>query len=196
MLAVHLQKDCNVQQDGTYQISTGFALLKKNKIELMLICSCCSVFNLSVVFILNQIFMIKKTAWLLLIALSVLSCKKNKTKTDCRDKMCTYEFRSVGFRFMDNKGEGAEVKDFSVINQRTGEKVMANSSMTSNLVKGAFIIADDGNVRSLSEQGDNLKITGTSVQTNQTKSAVIKVSGGECACHIAKLSGPDQIAFD
>lgn len=140
--------------------------------------------------------MIKKTAWLLLIALSVLSCKKNKTKTDCMDKMCTYEFRSVGFRFMNNKGEGAEVKDFSVINQRTGEKVMANSSMTSNLVKGAFIIADDGNVRSLSEQGDNLKITGTSVQTNQTKSAVMKVSGGECACHIAKLSGPDQIAFD
>jgi len=110
--------------------------------------------------------------------------------------MCTYEFRSVSFRFMDNKGEGSEVKDFNVINQRTGEKVVANSNMVSDLVRGTFIIADDGNLRSLSEQGDNLKITGTSVQTNQTKSAVIKVSGGECACHIEKLSGPDQIAFD
>jgi len=140
--------------------------------------------------------MIRKTALLLLIGLSALSCKKNRTKSDCADKMCTNEFRSVVFRFMDNKGEGAEVKDFSVINQRTGEKVAANSSTNSNLVKGAFIIVDDGNVRTLSEQGDNLKITGTSVQTNQTRSAVLKVNGGECACHIEKLSGPDQVAFD
>ncbi|MNK45554.1 hypothetical protein D3C87_643160 [compost metagenome] len=138
----------------------------------------------------------KKTILALFIGLSVLSCKKNKAKSDCLDKMCTYEFRSVVFRFMDNKGEGAEVKDFSVINQRTGAKVTTNSSATSNLIKGAFIIVDDGNTRSLSEGGDNLKITGTSVQTNQTKSAIIKVSGGECACHINKLSGPDQVAFD
>jgi len=140
--------------------------------------------------------MMKKTILALFIGLSVLSCKKNKAKSDCLDKMCTYEFRSVVFRFMDNKGEGAEVKDFSVINQRTGAKVTTNSSATSNLIKGAFIIVDDGNTRSLSEGGDNLKITGTSVQTNQTKSAIIKVSGGECACHINKLSGPDQVAFD
>ena len=140
--------------------------------------------------------MIKKTAWLLLIALGALSCTKNKTKNDCLDKMCTYEYRSVVFRFMDNKGEGAEVKDFSVINQRTGEKVMANARTSGNFVKGAFVVVGDENIRSLSEQGDNLKITGTSVQSNQTKSAVIKVSGGECACHIDKLSGPDQIAFD
>ncbi len=138
----------------------------------------------------------KKTILALFIGLSVLSCKKNKAKSDCLDKMCTYEFRSVVFRFMDNKGEGAEVKDFSVINQRTGAKVTTNSSANSNLIKGAFIIVDDGNTRSLSEGGDNLKITGTSVQTNQTKSAIIKVSGGECACHINKLSGPDQVAFD
>ncbi|WP_175636505.1 hypothetical protein [Pedobacter ghigonis] len=140
--------------------------------------------------------MMKKTILALFIGLSVLSCKKNKAKSDCLDKMCTYEFRSVVFRFMDNKGEGAEVKDFSVINQRTGAKVTTNSSANSNLIKGAFIIVDDGNTRSLSEGGDNLKITGTSVQTNQTKSAIIKVSGGECACHINKLSGPDQVAFD
>jgi len=137
----------------------------------------------------------KKITLVLLIGLGLLSCKK-KTTSECDDKMCTYEFRSVVFRFLDNKGEGAEVKDFSVINQRTGAKVTANSSATSSLIKGAFVIVDDGNTRSLSEAGDNLKITGTSVQTNQTKSATIKVSGGECACHIGKLSGPDQVAFD
>lgn len=138
----------------------------------------------------------KKIALSLLIALSVSGCKKNKTNTACEDKMCTYEFRSVGFRFLDNKGEGTEVKDFKVINQRTGARVTANSSTNTNLIKGAFVIVDDGNTRSLSEEGDDLIITGISVQTNQTKSAVIKVSGGRCACHINKLTGPDQIIFD
>jgi hypothetical protein len=99
-------------------------------------------------------------------------------------------------KFVDNKAVGAEVKDFSVVNQRTGEKVYASSAATSNLIKGSFIIVDDGNTKSLSEAGDDLKITGTSVETNQTKSVIVKVKGGKCACHIEKVSGPEQIAFD
>jgi hypothetical protein len=55
---------------------------------------------------------------------------------------------------------------------------------------------DDGNTKSLSEEGDDLKITGTFEKTGQTKSAIIKVTGGICACHINKVSGPEQIAFD
>ncbi|WP_316826807.1 hypothetical protein [Pedobacter miscanthi] len=138
----------------------------------------------------------KKIALLLIIGIALLNCKKNKTITDCGDKMCTYEFVSYGIRFVDNKGEGAEVKDFSVINQRTGESLKANSSIYTSTVKGAFIVVDDGNKLQLSENGDDLKITGTSVATNQTKSVVIKMGGGKCACHISKISGPDQVVFD
>ncbi|MNX72795.1 hypothetical protein D3C86_1041630 [compost metagenome] len=72
----------------------------------------------------------------------------------------------------------------------------ASSAAASNLIKGSFIIVDDGNTKSLSEAGDDLKITGTSVETNQTKSVIVKVKGGKCACHIEKVSGPEQIAFD
>lgn len=138
----------------------------------------------------------KKIALVLLLGVALLTCKKNKTTSDCGDKICTEEFASVTLKFVDNKGAGAEVKDFSVINQRTGERIAVNSSIYTSTIKGLFIIVDDNNKLGLSEQGDNLKITGTSVETNQTKSDVIKVSGGKCACHISKISGPQQIAFD
>lgn len=138
----------------------------------------------------------KKIALVLLLGVALLTCKKNKTTSDCGDKICTEEFASVTLKFVDNKGAGAEVKDFSVINQRTGERIAANSSIYTSTIKGVFIIVDDNNKLGLSEQGDNLKITGTSVETNQTKSDVIKVSGGKCACHINKISGPQLIAFD
>ncbi|TCC98411.1 hypothetical protein [Pedobacter hiemivivus] len=138
----------------------------------------------------------KKIVLALLLVSALLSCKEKTTDTGCEDRICTEEFRSLVIKFVDNKAVGAEVKDFSVVNQRTGEKVYANSAAASNLIKGSFIIVDDGNTKSLSEAGDDLKITGTSVETNQTKSAIIKVKGGKCACHIEKVSGPEQIAFD
>jgi len=138
----------------------------------------------------------KKIVLALLLVSALLSCKEKTTDTGCEDRICTEEFRSLVIKFVDNKAVTAEVKDFNVINQRTGEKVYASSAAASSLIKGSFIIVDDGNTKSLSEAGDDLKITGTSVETNQTKSAIIKVKGGKCACHIEKVSGPEQIAFD
>ncbi len=138
----------------------------------------------------------KKITFALLMGIALLTCKKNKTTSDCGGKICTEEFASIMIKFVDNKGAGTEVKDVDVINQRTGKRIMANSSISTNTTKGVFIVVDDQNKLDLSDQGDDLKITGTSVGTQQTKSVIIKVSGGECACHIAKISGPDQIAFN
>jgi len=132
----------------------------------------------------------------LLFVSTLLSCEEKTNEPDCEDKMCTMEFRSLVIKFVDNKGAAAEVKDFSVVNQRTGEKVNANSSIGANLPKGSYVTVDDGNTKKLSEAGDDLKITGTSVETNQTKSAIVKVKGGKCACHIQKVSGPEQVTFD
>ncbi|WP_293787902.1 hypothetical protein [uncultured Pedobacter sp.] len=138
----------------------------------------------------------KKIMLLLLVAIAILTCKKNKATSDCGYKICTEEFVSVRMKFLDNKGAGTEVKDFSVINQRTGKRITANSSISTSTTKGVFIVVDDQNKLDLSEQGDDLKITGTSVDTRQTKSVVVKVTGGKCACHIVKISGPDQVAFN
>jgi hypothetical protein len=138
----------------------------------------------------------KKVTLVLLMGIALFACKKNKSTSECENKICTEEFVMLGIKFVDNKGAGAEIKYLSVINQRTGEKLYAKSSATVNTIKGYYIVLDDANKLQLSEQGDDLKISGTSVATNQTKSAVVKVSGGKCACHIKKISGAEQLAFD
>lgn len=137
----------------------------------------------------------KKLAITLLLGGLFLSCEKNTTE-DCKDKICTEEFRMLTIRFVDKQAQAVEVKDLNVVNQRTGERVYANSSTSANLIKGSYIFVDDGNTKSLSASGDDLKITGTSLTTNQVKSAIVKVKGGECACHIEKVAGPEQITFD
>ncbi|WP_316843462.1 hypothetical protein [Pedobacter psychrodurus] len=138
----------------------------------------------------------KKITLVLLMGIALVACKKNKSTSDCGNKMCTEEFVMTGIKFADKNGAGAEIKDLSVINQRTGEKLYAKSSASISTVKGYYVVLDDANKLQLSEQGDDLKITGTSITTNQTKSAIVKVSGGKCACHISRISGAEQITFD
>lgn len=138
----------------------------------------------------------KKLLLLLIMGIALLNCKKNKSTSECENKVCTEEFAMLGIKFVENKGAGAEIKDLSVVNQRTGEKLYAKSSASTSTVKGFYIVLDDGNKSQLSESGDDLKITGTSAITNQAKSVIIKASGGKCACHIKKITGPEQVAFD
>ncbi|MEJ2879841.1 hypothetical protein [Pedobacter sp. GR22-6] len=136
----------------------------------------------------------KKTLLLLLFAALMGSCKEENQ--DCENKICTEVFTSVTIQFVDNKGEAAELKSYSVVNERTGEVLKSSLSATVNLIKGTYIVADDGHLLNLSNDGDQLKVTGTSMETNQTKSASVKIRGGKCACHIEKVSGASQIQFD
>ncbi|RBQ02251.1 hypothetical protein [Pedobacter miscanthi] len=130
------------------------------------------------------------------IAAALIGCKKKNDTDKEPEKTCTTEFAMVSVKFTDKSGAGAEIKDITVINQRTGEKIQASANAFVDMVRGGYIVADDHNRPGLSESGDDLKVTATSVSTNQTKSATIKVSGGKSVCHINKISGPDQIAFD
>lgn len=137
----------------------------------------------------------KKIALALLLISVILSCKKKSTDSECGNRMCTEEFRSIGINYVDNKGLPAQVKDFSAVNQRTGEKIVPRMTAITT-IKGSYTVIDDLNTKTLSETGDDIKVTGTSVETNQTKSVIVKVKGGKCACHIDKLSGPEQVTFD
>lgn len=129
---------------------------------------------------------------------TLLSCKKKTTGSTCEDTFCTADFRALMIQYLDNKGVSTEVKDFSVTNQRTGEKLIVNQSIAINsgLNRGYYVVIDDGHRKDLSEAGDDLKITATSEITNQTKSVIMKVKGGKCACHIQKVSGPENVIFD
>jgi hypothetical protein len=88
------------------------------------------------------------------------------------------------------------VKDYSVINMSTGQLIKTRVVASLTLVAGTFVVIDDSQRGKVSAAGDELKITGTYETTGQTKSAIVKVSGGKCACHIEKISGPEKIVFD
>ena len=137
----------------------------------------------------------KRISILMLIAAVLIACTKDR-RNDCKNKMCTYIFVSVMISFTDKDGLPTGVKDFKVINLRTGEEIKSYSNNAIHLAPGVFTVADDNSIANLSEAGDDLQVTGTSIVTNQTKSATLKVTGGKCECHIRKISGPEHIKFD
>ena len=130
----------------------------------------------------------KKTIGLFLVlGFLMLSCSDS---VECEDIVCTKEFRTVSLRFVDANGNPQIVKDFTVVNKRTGEIMTPLNDMAN---QGLYIIASDSDKTKLSENGDNVQVTATNSKTNVKIQADFVISGGLCACHINKISGPDTI---
>jgi len=138
-----------------------------------------------------------KSTFLILFGLLIMACSKKKDPDeDCGSKVCTENFAMLHFTFTNKDGTGVTVENYSAVNQRTGDTLKSISAVSVNLIAGTYIPVDDSHIGKLSSSGDDIKITGTYALTNQTRSVIIKVAGGPCACHINKLSGPDKLAFD
>lgn len=136
-----------------------------------------------------------KTALIFLCAALFIACDK-KNNSDCPSLACTENFAMVNFSFTNKDGVGIGIKNYSAVNQRTGDTIKASGLASLSLTPGTYVVVDDNYVKKLSEEGDEIKVSGTLEATNQTKTAILKVSGGKCACHIEKISGPEKIAFD
>ncbi|RYY35460.1 MAG: hypothetical protein EOP46_09935 [Sphingobacteriaceae bacterium] len=135
----------------------------------------------------------KKALLILTIATLLASCKENQVKLrECPDLVCTENFASVTIQFVKD-GEPVDVIDYSAVNQRTGDTLNHEKP---DQVAGIYVVADDNDVKNLAEKGDEIKVTGTHAATNTTKTAIVKISGGKCACHVEKVSGTEQISFD
>jgi hypothetical protein len=128
-----------------------------------------------------------------LFGLLIVGCGKNQQpRLSCNGTgVCTLEFASVNILFTDNADKPVNVQNFSAVNQRTGLKldVTPGSSMS----VGSYTIANDNTRDQLSDEGDNILVSGT--YAGQTKTALLKISGG-CNCHVKKESGPSTIKFD
>lgn len=141
--------------------------------------------------------MYKNLFLILVVAISLLACKKNQNKNGCdANQACTASFAIINFAFTDAGGNPTAIKDVSLINVRTGKAVPGTSyAGTADMVPGAIIIATDETKSSFSSEGDDIRITATSTVTGQIKTVVVKVSGG-CNCHVNKLAGPNTVKFD
>ncbi len=120
--------------------------------------------------------------------------KKNQPGSACAVKTCTQEFASVNIYFTDKYGTPVSVNNFSAYNQRTKTNLVLKTTTQPTAI-GNYVIANDNMLDQLSTEGDNILISATYPQTNQTKTAVVNISGG-CNCHVTKMAGPGVVNFD
>jgi hypothetical protein len=138
--------------------------------------------------------MYKNSPFLLLILL-IIGCGKNRIQPDCvTPSSCSTVFTSVGIHFTDNLGQPISIENFKAVNLRTHVNIAPALAEYGTFAPGHYIIADDGALQNISADGDEIEVSGFDPLTNQTRSAIVKIAGG-CACHISKISGPDQIQF-
>jgi hypothetical protein len=140
--------------------------------------------------------MVKKIL-LFLLVVGCFACNKNKhQKSNCSIDFCTEEFASINIRYVDKAGKNAGVKDFTVTNLRTNKVIDVQPSVPPGSPSGYKTVATDNNIKEFSSEGDDVSVAATDSLTLQTKATIMKIVGGECACHIIKKTGPDKVAFD
>ena len=126
--------------------------------------------------------------------LFLVSCSEKILKEECPDVICTMEFRSIPIHFKDASGKSISVKNFSAVIRRTGESTLAAKDTINN--NGNYLVVSDSDTKNLSEKGDTIDVSATNPLTNQRKTVQLVVKGGRCACHIEKVSGPEEVVFD
>ncbi|WP_184544921.1 hypothetical protein [Mucilaginibacter sp. FT3.2] len=140
--------------------------------------------------------MIKKLTFITLLVIFFSACKNNKQNSGCGLQTCTANFSYLGVRFIDNNGKPVTLKNFSAINLRTNKSLTpVQYPPNIDFVAGFMLLTSDSNIKDFSTGGDNVKVTATDSLTNKTQTATLKISGG-CGCHVAKISGPDDVVFN
>jgi hypothetical protein len=135
-----------------------------------------------------------KKLFLLLLIVACSACTKNQQKSACGTQVCTDIFASVGVLFKDKNNNAVDVTNYSVVDLRTNLTLTNVISTTGNSIPGARIVVDDSNLKDLTTDGDNIKVSATNPATNEIQTATFKIAGG-CNCHVSKISGPDVIVF-
>ena len=133
---------------------------------------------------------------LLAASISLFSCSAGKVNTSlCEPMICTQEFRMVQVKIKDALGNPVTVQNFKAINKRTGKSTIQDNDPVTISNQGNYTVASDADVKEISETGDSITVTAVHPETNKKVTADFVVSGGKCACHINKISGPAELTL-
>ncbi|QQL49765.1 hypothetical protein [Mucilaginibacter ginkgonis] len=136
----------------------------------------------------------KALLFIIISAISISSCvSQEETKTKCGSIMCTDEFIMVPIRLIATKSSTISFKSYKVINLAAGKQVRTKDVVRDS--PATLIIADDSNRKDFPESVQNLQLQVTR-NDGRVVTANYKIGGGKCACHVSKLSGPDQVDID
>lgn len=140
--------------------------------------------------------MYKSLIILFVAAIPLVSCTKTQQKNSaCGTQACTLNFASVGVQFTDKNNERIIISNFTAVDLRTNKAFVHVSDPAANTLAGYEVVVNDSDLKDLSTEGDDVRVSATNPATGETKTAVLKISGG-CNCHVAKKSGPDTVKFD
>jgi len=136
-----------------------------------------------------------KHIFVVLLIVCCFGCSKKQTEAlNCPAQFCTAVFASVNVQFQDKNGSAVMVKNYSVVNKRTKESLVPANQQGINDA-GYYTIVNDGSLKKLSTEGDEIVVSAKHPTTGQTKITTYKISGG-CNCHVMRISGPQVITFD
>ncbi|WDF55477.1 hypothetical protein [Mucilaginibacter sp. KACC 22063] len=119
---------------------------------------------------------------------------QQETKTKCGSVVCTEEFIMIPVKVIATKSSEINFKTYKVINLNTGKEVKSNGWPGKDN-PGTVVVADDGHRHDFTEQGTALQLQITRNDGRVVKQDY-KIGGGRCACHVSKISGPDQVDID
>ncbi|MDT3401649.1 hypothetical protein [Mucilaginibacter terrae] len=130
--------------------------------------------------------------------LFLTACKSQKSPLDtgCPTVMCTEEFKMIPVKLISSSGKSTDFKSYKIMETASGKEIKLNNDLpnTADNAK-TLIVADDSQLRNFTEKGTDLQLLITRTDDKIVK-ANYKISGGKCACHVAKLNGPDQVDID
>ncbi len=102
---------------------------------------------------------------------------------------CTEEFRYFTVKVLDDASQPAQHVAFTRTNLRTGKTL--EPGWIGLLVSGTYLVADDGQVKEFSTNGDTLRVTGT--QGGAIFTADFVFAADACGCHLQRVAGPDTV---
>jgi len=139
----------------------------------------------------------RKLLLLILPVVLFISCESlEKSAKDCSPQACTMLFATVSVKFTDSNGNLLAVKNYAAINKRTNKSMLNDFIPDTVYAKGYYPVVTDANLNDLSGEGDIIVVKASHPITNATKEIQFLVSGGKCACHVEKISGPDTVRFE
>src|SRR5579863_7834719 len=128
---------------------------------------------------LNATQMPRNLAIIILMIVIMTSCTKSQQKQSaCGTQVCTDIFAEITISFFDNTSQQIVVNNYTAVNLRTNEVLHDNKVLVTGTFPPTYDVADDGDLKKIAADGDNILVSGTDPATGQVKTAVIRVEGG------------------
>lgn len=130
----------------------------------------------------------RKLIIILTAPLFLLSCDKKADSNNCKNAICTEEFRSVQVNVIDNQGNKVKLQDAYLINVQLGD----TTPVTLESFDSSYIVFSDNEVKNMQNKTYTYKFIGT---LNNVQVLNEPYSFSADCCHINKVSGKETITI-